>query len=122
MVGDEPFEAVEIAGIYGYGRPIPRGESFVPSVLFTDLVDSTAALERLGDLQFRRLFESHFEAARRELDRWRGVEIGTTGDGLLATFDSAARAIRCAAGMHGSAPEAAVSALRSLSRRVGDPG
>jgi class 3 adenylate cyclase len=98
--GDEPFESVEIAGIYGFGRRASSGESYVASILVTDLVDSTRTLERLGPDAYQGLLAEHFERSRRELDRFRGVEVATTGDGLLATFDGAARAIRCASAIH----------------------
>ena len=100
VVGDEPFETVEIAGIYGYGRAALGGESFVTSILLTDVVDSTATIERLGRAAWNRTLEAHFEQTRRALDRHRGVEVRTTGDGMLATFDGAARAARAAAEIH----------------------
>jgi class 3 adenylate cyclase len=103
VVGDEPFETVEIAGIYGYGRPAPGGHSYVTSILLTDVVDSTATLERLGRDEWDRIISVHFEQARRAIDRHRGVEIRTTGDGILATFDGAARAVRAAFEMHDAA-------------------
>ena len=99
VVGDEPFETVEIAGIYGFGRPV-AGETYVTSVLITDVVDSTATLERLGEPEWRRVQAAHYEQMRRILDRHRGVEVTTTGDGMLSTFDSAARAVRAAAEIH----------------------
>ena len=99
VVGDESFETVEIAGIYGFGRPV-AGETYVTSVLITDVVDSTATLERLGESEWRRVQAAHYEQMRRILDRHRGVEVTTTGDGMLATFDSAARAVRAAAEIH----------------------
>ncbi len=100
VVGDEPFESVEIAGIYGFGRPSAVGESYVTSILLTDVVNSTATLERLGEVEWRRLQGTHYEQLRHALDRHRGVEVTTTGDGVLATFDSAARALRAAAEIH----------------------
>ena len=102
VVGDEPFETVEIAGIYGFGRPV-AGETYVTSVLITDVVDSTATLERLGESEWRRVQAAHYEQMRRILDRHRGVEVTTTGDGMLATFDSPARAVRAAAEIHDGA-------------------
>ena len=100
VVGDEPWETVEIAGIYGYGRPAPGGRSYVTSILVTDVVDSTATIERVGRTAWNRIISEHFEQARRALDRHRGVEIRTTGDGILATFDGAARAARAALDIH----------------------
>jgi hypothetical protein len=100
IVGDEPLDSIEIAGIYGFGRPAPGGGSYVTSILFTDIVDSTAMSERLGRSAWDRVIGLHFELARRALDRHRGVEIKTTGDGILATFDGAARAARAAIDIH----------------------
>lgn len=65
------------------------------TILFTDIVDSTATAARLGDTRWRELLDPHDAIARRELGRYRGTEIAT-GDGFLAAFDGPARAIRCA--------------------------
>jgi hypothetical protein len=105
VVGDEAWESVEIIGIYGFGRPMSTGESYVTTVLMTDVVDSTATLERLGRGRWREMLDRHYAQIRRALDRHRGVEVTTTGDGMLATFDGAARAIRCAAEVHAAAAE-----------------
>ncbi len=66
------------------------------TVLFTDIVDSTGRASALGDAAWRNLLDAHDDMVRRQLDRFRGREIKTTGDGVLATFDGPARAIRCA--------------------------
>jgi class 3 adenylate cyclase len=66
------------------------------TVLFTDLVGSTERASELGDRRWRALLETHHAVVRRELQRFRGNEIDTAGDGFLATFDGPARAIRCA--------------------------
>ena len=100
VVGDVPFETVEVAGIYGYGRPAPGGNAYVATILLTDIVDSTATVERVGREEWDRIIGAYFDQSRRALDRHRGVEIRTTGDGMLATFDGAARAARAAADMH----------------------
>jgi class 3 adenylate cyclase len=102
VVGDEPFETVEIAGIYGYGRRA-AGETYVATILVTDVVGSTATIERVGDVEWRRIQTEHYDQVRRILDRHRGVEVTTTGDGMLATFDSAVRAARAAADIHHAA-------------------
>lgn len=108
VVGDEPWETIETIGIYGFGRPVAGGSSYVTSILFTDVVDSTATVSRLGEAQWRDLFGRHLAQVRRALDRHQGVEVATTGDGMLATFDGAARAIRCAAEIHAGAAELGV--------------
>jgi class 3 adenylate cyclase len=59
-------------------------------------VDSTVIASRLGDVAWRELLSRHFEAARAELERFGGREVKTTGDGLLATFNGPAQALRCA--------------------------
>jgi class 3 adenylate cyclase len=100
VVGDEPFESIETVGIHGFGRPAPGGQSYLTSILLTDVVDSTAAIGRFGRDAWDRIIGEHFEQTRRALDRHRGAEVRTTGDGMLATFDGAARAVRAAAEMH----------------------
>jgi class 3 adenylate cyclase len=66
------------------------------TVLFTDIVGSTARAEQLGDQRWRDLLVAHHTAVRREIARYRGSEIKSLGDGFLATFDGPARAVRCA--------------------------
>jgi class 3 adenylate cyclase len=66
------------------------------TVLFTDIVGSTAKAAELGDRGWRELLRAHHDRIRRELARFRGREVDTAGDGFLATFDGPARAIRCA--------------------------
>jgi class 3 adenylate cyclase/alpha-beta hydrolase superfamily lysophospholipase len=66
------------------------------TVLFTDIVASTERAAALGDRRWRDLLEQHDRLVRRELDRHRGREVKTTGDGVLATFDGPARGIDCA--------------------------
>jgi len=71
-------------------------ERMLATVLFTDIVESTAKAIELGDRRWRDLLERHHTLVRRELLRYRGREINTAGDGFLAAFDGPARAIRCA--------------------------
>jgi class 3 adenylate cyclase len=67
------------------------------TVLFTDVVDSTARAAELGDMRWRDLLDHHDEVLRRQLERFGGLEVKHTGDGILATFDGPARGVRCAA-------------------------
>lgn len=76
------------------------------TVLFTDIVGSTRRASDLGDQAWGALLERHDAAVRREIARFRGHEVKTTGDGFLATFDGPARAIRCG--------EAIVESVRAL--------
>lgn len=71
-------------------------DSVLATVLFTDLVGSTAKAVELGDRGWRDLLEQHHARTRSELSRFRGVELDTAGDGFFARFDGPARAIRCA--------------------------
>jgi class 3 adenylate cyclase len=66
------------------------------TLLFTDIVDSTAHIARLGDAGWRELLEQHHSLVRAELARERGDEVDTAGDGFFAAFDGPARAVRCA--------------------------
>ena len=66
------------------------------TVLFTDIVGSTEKAAAIGDQRWRDLLDKHHGAIRRNLQRFRGREIKTTGDGFLATFDGPARGVRCA--------------------------
>jgi class 3 adenylate cyclase len=72
------------------------GERVLASVLFSDIEGSTQQLARLGDDAWRELLGRHNREIRNQLDRFRGREVQTTGDGFLAVFDGAARAIRAA--------------------------
>ena len=85
----------------------PEPDRVLATVLFTDIVDSTARAADLGDRRWRETLQAHQGVVRRELKRFRGREIKTTGDGFLATFDGPARAIRCA------------FAIRDASRQAG---
>ncbi len=71
-------------------------ERILATLLFTDIVSSTETATSLGDQRWHYLLKQHHEIVRKELMRYRGKEITTTGDGFLATFDGPARAIRCA--------------------------
>jgi class 3 adenylate cyclase/pimeloyl-ACP methyl ester carboxylesterase len=67
------------------------------TVMFTDLVGSTEKAARIGDRRWNELLAAHDTAVRAELDRWRGRQIKSIGDGVLATFDGPGRALLCAA-------------------------
>jgi class 3 adenylate cyclase len=71
-------------------------ERQLATLLFTDIVDSTRHMARLGDAGWRRLIEGHHQLVRKELARARGREVDTAGDGFFAAFDGPARAVRCA--------------------------
>jgi len=98
VVGDEPWVSVDFAGMRSYARSaVGSGERTLGSIVFTDIVDSTATAERLGEAGWRSLIREHNERIQFELDRYRGRLVKVTGDGVLAMFDGAERAVRCAA-------------------------
>jgi len=83
----------EMAGI----PPTPVGlDTVLATVLFTDIVGSTARQAALGDRRWKDVIQAHHALVRESLARWHGVENDTAGDGFFATFDGPARAIRCA--------------------------
>jgi class 3 adenylate cyclase len=102
--GDEIVDEIRefLTGV----REAPEPDRVLATVLFTDIVGSTERATEVGDRRWRELLEAHHRAVRRQLERFRGREIDTAGDGFLASFDGPARAIRCA--------EAAVDAVRGL--------
>ena len=91
-------------------KPAMGGERTLATVLFTDIVESTKRAETIGDRRWRELLDAHNSIFRRELARFRGVEVKTLGDGFLATFDGPGRAIRCSLGV--------IAAVRSLNIEI----
>jgi class 3 adenylate cyclase len=86
----------EIAGFLTGERPPVEIDRVLTTLLLTDIVKSTEHTASLGDRRWRAVLDAHDRMVRRELRRFRGREINTTGDGFLASFDGPARAIRCA--------------------------
>ncbi len=100
VVGDQALYSIEFTGSRTFAlAPGSVGGGVVATLLFTDIVESTATLARVGDARWRSMLLDHNAALRGELDRHRGRELKTTGDGFLAVFDSASRAVRCALAM-----------------------
>jgi pimeloyl-ACP methyl ester carboxylesterase/class 3 adenylate cyclase len=86
-----------LAGIWERGEwDAVESERVLATILFTDIVGSTAKAAELGDRAWRELVSEHHRRVRRQLARFRGVELDTAGDGFFARFDGPARAIRCA--------------------------
>jgi class 3 adenylate cyclase len=110
VVGAEPWETIEWTSAREVGVPPDEGsEHVLLTIVFTDIVDSTATLQRMGDAAWRDLLRVHNTRFREELNRFRGREVNTTGDGFLAVFDSATRAVRCAAAMSRAAQRMGLS-------------
>jgi class 3 adenylate cyclase len=95
-VGDADAVLTEIREFVTGVRESTAPERVLATVLFTDLCDSTRLATELGDRRWRALLDRHDTAVAHELERFRGRLVKSTGDGLLATFDGPARAIRCA--------------------------
>jgi class 3 adenylate cyclase len=91
---DEISDAIE-EFLTGSRTPVPV-DRILATVLFTDIVGSTEKAAALGDQRWRDLLDNHHATIRRNLERFRGREVKTTGDGFLATFDGPARGVRCA--------------------------
>jgi class 3 adenylate cyclase/dihydrofolate reductase len=97
------------------------------TVLFTDIVDSTARAAELGDRAWRRILDNHDAIAAAEVQRWNGQLVKATGDGILATFDAPTRALRCAFGLQRAVADLDLT-LRAaihtgeIERRAGDIG
>jgi class 3 adenylate cyclase len=109
VVGDEPFVTVEWTSsrVTAVSSDDP-GDRVLATVLFTDIVDSTATLERVGDTQWRERLLAHNARLRQVIDEFKGREITTTGDGFLVVFDGATRAVRCGAAMARAAQQVGV--------------
>jgi pimeloyl-ACP methyl ester carboxylesterase len=92
-----PDEIVdEIEEFLTGARRGPEPDRVLATVLFTDIVGSTAKATELGDRRWRELLQQHHGLTRRQLERYQGRELDTAGDGFFATFDGPARAIRAA--------------------------
>lgn len=96
MLGDYRAILDEVEEFLTGTRRAPRYDRVLSTVLFTDIVGSTARAAEIGDHRWRELLDRHDSTVRRQLDRHGGQEIKSTGDGFLATFDGPARAVRCA--------------------------
>lgn len=100
VAGDVPWESVEFTSGHAFARtPEDLGERILATIVFSDIVGSTEMLARVGDGEWMRILRTHNERIRAIIDQNRGREMGTFGDGFLAIFDGAARAVRAAAAM-----------------------
>jgi len=104
VIGDEPWVSVDFEAMRTYGRERDaRDERTLASIVFTDIVDSTRRAEELGAARWRDLVGEHNRKAAAAIDRHRGRLVKTTGDGVLAQFDGAERAVRGAAAIRDAA-------------------
>jgi class 3 adenylate cyclase len=132
--GDTEAILAEIQDFVTGVRPTATPNRVLATVLFTDIVASTRLAAEMGDDRWRELLAEHFRVARRQLERFGGKEIKTVGDGILATFDGPARAVRSAAairdgvrdlglgmraGLHTGEVELAVDDIAGLAVHIG---
>jgi class 3 adenylate cyclase len=97
VVGDEPWITIDWSPSTAFAQEEGGGsDRVVATLLMTDIVDSTARALELGDARWRDLLARHDQIVREGIDRFRGTEVTTTGDGFVAVFDGAERAIRAA--------------------------
>jgi class 3 adenylate cyclase len=94
--GDADGYAEEIEEFLTGARHAPPSDRILTTVMFTDVVGSTERAAAVGDARWRELMAGHDDLIRSELERNRGREVKTMGDGFLAMFDGPARGIRCA--------------------------
>jgi class 3 adenylate cyclase len=143
VVGDEAMVAIIWGGWRGWGKP-PVGERILTTMLMTDIAGSTDHLYAVGDGAWDQLLDRHRALVREVLERYRGTEIDTAGDGFLTMFDGAARAVQAAleirtavrgigldvrAGVHTGEVELVPGGIRGLAVHetarilaLGDPG
>jgi pimeloyl-ACP methyl ester carboxylesterase len=95
-------------------RHVGEVDRVLATVVFTDIVDSTARAAELGDSRWRGLLDSHDQLVRERLRSYRGREVKTLGDGFLITFDGPARAIHCARSIVEQAPSVGVQVRAGL--------
>ena len=112
--GDQDAIVAEIQDFVTGVRPAPEPRRVLATVLFTDIVDSTRHAAALGDDRWRALLDEHYRVARHAIERFGGHEVKTVGDGVLATFDGPARAIRAAAAIRDGVRELGIEIRAGL--------
>jgi len=95
VTSDEPAVAIIWGGWRGWGKP-PVGDRVLMTLLMSDIEESTNRLASVGDIAWDRLIDQHNVAVREVVERYRGKEIDTTGDGFFLSFDGPARALHAA--------------------------
>jgi len=104
VVGQEAVEMITWTGVKGFfGSAETFLDRIVATIVFIDVVESTAIAQRLGDRAFADLMAALETRMHEVIERHRGHVVKMTGDGVLATFDGAARAVRCAISMRSAA-------------------
>jgi class 3 adenylate cyclase/alpha-beta hydrolase superfamily lysophospholipase len=102
-LGDADAVVGEIQEFLTGGRSASEADRILATVMFVDIVGSTERVAAVGDARWRDLLDSFHEHVRTEVTRFRGRVIDTAGDGVFASFDGPARAIRCASAVRNAA-------------------
>src|SRR5207245_6617498 len=113
-LGDADAVVDEVEEFLTGARGTAGSDRSLATVLFTDIVGSTDRARRLGDRRWRYLLEDHHAQVRRLLERFRGVEVDTAGDGFFATFEGPARGGRCACAIREPARDLGTAAPAAL--------
>jgi pimeloyl-ACP methyl ester carboxylesterase/class 3 adenylate cyclase/DNA-binding CsgD family transcriptional regulator len=114
FVGDQDAILDEVELFLTGVRPPPDRDRVLATILAVEVAGATAAAARLGARRWREALEAHQRAVHQELERFRGRVIGATGVGLLASFDGAARAVRCAGALVDAARGLGIKARAGL--------
>src|SRR5207248_2551246 len=93
--GDQDAVFDEIEEFVTGARPVVEADRVLATVLFTDIVGSTERAAEVGDRRWREVLERHHDVVRRGLDRHRGHEVKSMGDGVLAAYGGRARGVGC---------------------------
>ena len=109
-VGDTDRFVEEVEEFLTGSRSAAHSDRVLATVLFTDIVGSTGHAAELGDARWREVLDRYYEVAARQIERYGGRKVKTIGDGVLATFDGPARAVRAAASI--------TDAVRSLGVQI----
>jgi class 3 adenylate cyclase len=119
-----PEELIDAIGSALGQAPCRDAGRFLTTVLMTDIVDSTGTALRLGDRRWREVLADHYAACRSQVERGAGELVETTGDGVVAIFDSPARAVRAAMAIQASARASGIAVRAGLHtgecERLGD--
>jgi class 3 adenylate cyclase len=114
FLGDSEAMVGEIEEFLTGARAIPEPDRVLATVLFTDICDSTQRAAQLGDSRWRETLTSHHSTINSRVAQYGGRAIKTMGDGVLATFDGPARAIRAARGIVDDAAAAGIEVRAGL--------
>jgi pimeloyl-ACP methyl ester carboxylesterase len=114
FLGDSETVLGEIQEFLTGARSPAAPDTMLATVMFVDIVGSTERAAALGDARWRDLLAAFHQAVRQELERQRGRLIDTAGDGAFASFDGAARAIRCASAIRDRAATLGVAVRAGL--------